>query len=421
MRFRPLLIRLTALCCGFLLQTMSAHAAPKHILLRSAWQVINIGDIGHTPGILRLLQEQIPDAEVTLWPGQSIHGPVEEMLRRNFPKLRIVSTPEEVAQAFKECDFLLHSSGSGLVAKDSLAKWSKETGKPYGVYGISLPGAYAETLPVLDAETRDILTRSRFVFFRDSVSLQYAKDNGVASPVMDFAPDAAFGVALRNDAAADKFLAENHLQPGKYLCVIPRLRFTPMWEIHHRPMNDGSRQREAVNNALKEHDNAPLREAVIAVARQTDLKVLLCPEDESQMAVGKEMIFDKLPDDVKAKVVWREHFWLTDEAVSTYVKSAGLLSLEMHSPILCIANVVPAIVCRFKQQTTKGFMWRDIGLKEWLFDMDKPDEVTQIVPTTLALVTDPAAAKQKTAKAQAFIQQRQRETMKILETVLNQP
>jgi hypothetical protein len=42
--------------------------APR-ILLRSSWQSVNIGDIGHTPGALALLQKYIPQAEVTLWPG----------------------------------------------------------------------------------------------------------------------------------------------------------------------------------------------------------------------------------------------------------------------------------------------------------------------------------------------------------------
>jgi len=34
-------------------------------------------------------------------------------------------------------------------------------------------------------------------------------------------------------------------------------------------------------------------------------------------------------------------------------------------------------------------MWRDIGLDDWLFDMDQPDEVARIVPTVLALAQDP--------------------------------
>ena len=86
-------------------------------------------------------------------------------------------------------------------------------------------------------------------------------------------------------------------------------------------------KRHARNEAMKEHDHAALREAIIAVVRETELKVLLCPEDMTQMAVGKEMLCDKLPDDVRQRVVWRENFWLTDEALSTYVRSAGLFGI----------------------------------------------------------------------------------------------
>ncbi len=89
------------------------------------------------------------------------------------------------------------------------------------------------------------------------------------------------------------------------------------------------------------------------------------------MAVGKEMFYDKLPADVKPRVVWREKFWLTDEALSTYVRSAGLFGSEMHSPIMALGNGIPAIVCRFEEQTSKGIMWRDIGLGDWLFDLDQ--------------------------------------------------
>jgi len=132
------------------------------------------------------------------------------------------------------------------------------------------------------------------------------------------------------------------------------------------------------------------------------------------MAVGKEMILDKLPDDVRAKVVWRRDYWLTDEAVSTYIRSAGLFGNEMHSPIMCVGHGIPALVCRFHEQTSKGFMWRDIGLGDWLFDLDNEADVSRIVPAALALAQDPAAAKTKTRKARDFVRQRQRETMAVL-------
>src|SRR5690606_21643310 len=104
----------------------------------------------------------------------------------------------------------------------------------------------------------------------------------------------------------------------------------------------------------------------------------------------------------------------TDEALSTYVRSAGIFGLEMHSPIMCIGNGVPAIVCRFEEQTSKGFMWRDIGLNDWLFDMDNLGDVVRITPTVMSLITDRDAALQQVASAQKVVTTRQRETMKVV-------
>jgi polysaccharide pyruvyl transferase WcaK-like protein len=376
---------------------------PLRIVLRSSWQTVNIGDIAHTPGVLHLLEQYLPDAEVRLWPSSVSNG-VEEMLLKRFPKLKIIKGREDILAAFSECDFLLHGSGPGFVAQKDVAKWRQETGKPYGIYCITFASA--------DAEAKELLSGARFVYFRDSVSLQFAKDHGVTSPIMEFCPEGSFAVDLRNDAAADAFLKANGLEAGKFLCCIPRYRNTPYWKI--KPGVAFDEKKHARNEAMKEHDLAPLRDAIIAVVRETPMKVLVCPEDASQMEIGKEMLVDKLPAEVKAKVVWRPSYWLTDEALSTYVRSAGLFGAEMHSPIMCIGNGIPAIVCRWKEQTSKGLMWRDIGLGEWLFDMDIEEEIPRIVPAVLAMAKNPAEAKGKALKARDFVQKRQQESMALI-------
>jgi polysaccharide pyruvyl transferase WcaK-like protein len=297
-----------------------------------------------------------------------------------------------------------------MVGHRDVAAFVKHTGKPFGVYGITYGG--------FGTAEKEILSQARFAYFRDSVSLEKAKSDGIKSPIMDFAPDAAFACDVRDDASAAEFLKKTNLEEGKFLCCIPRLRYTPYWHIRKQTMTIESEKRHQRNEAMKEHDHAPLRNAIIAVVRQTPMKVLLCPEDRSQMAVGKEMLLDKLPDDVKPKVVWREKFWLTDEALSTYLKSAGLFGLEMHSPIMCIGNGIPAIVGRFAEQTSKGFMWQDIGLGDWLFDFDKEEDLPKLTPAVLSMINDPAAAKAKVAKAGDFVQQRQRETMATIRETL---
>ena len=384
----------------------AAESRPPRILLRSSWQTVNIGDIGHTPGVLALLEKHLPEVEVRLWPGDVGNG-VKEMLQQRFPKLIFVQGSEALKAAFTECDFLLHGSGPSLVSAEGIERWVKETGKPYGVYGITLPPDKAGEREIT------LLSKARFVYFRDSVSLQSAKDKGVTCPVMEFCPDGAFGVDLRNDAKATEFLTKHDLKDGQFLCCIPRYRNTPYWSIPSKKQKLDE-AKLAMNEKFKEHDHAPLRDAITKVVRETSLKILLCPEDETQMALGKEMVFDKLPEDVKSKVVWRSEFWLTDEALSVYVSSAGLFGNEMHSPIMCIGNGIPAIVCRWNTQTSKGFMWRDIGLKDWLFDFEQETDVQQMPAAVLAMAKDPAAAKAKAAKAREFVQQRQKETMAAL-------
>lgn len=387
----------------------AADKSRPNILLRSSWQTVNIGDIGHTPGVLALLETYLPEAQVRLWPSNVGDG-VSDMLQRRFPKLEIIQK-SDIAAAMRDADFLLHGSGPSLVAAKDLARWRQETGKPYGVDGI--------TFSSKDPTVIDLLNNARFVYFRDSVSLDFAKKAGVKSPVTEFGPDGAFAIDLKNDEAALSFMAANKLEQGKFLCCIPRLRNTPYWKIRNQPMTDKDKRSHETNEKMKEHDHAPLREAIIAVARQTNLKILVCPEDRSQMAVGKEMLVDPLPEDVKSRVVWRENYWLTDEALSTYRRSAGLFGNEMHSPIMCIGNGIPAIVCRWAQQTSKGYMWRDIGLGEWLFNMDEESEIPGIAPAVLAMAKDPQNAKAKAIKARAFVQQHQKEMMATLRKALD--
>lgn len=394
-----------------------AFARPRapRILLRSSWQVVNIGDIAHTPGVLALIERHIPEAEVVLWASGDLSPEVAAMEHNRFPKLKIVkgsigatgkASNAELQMAIDWADFLLHGSGPSLVAAKDVAAFVEHAQKPFGVYGIT-HGSFAEGI------SKQLLARAKFTFFRDSVSLQRAKDEGVACPIMGFAPDGAFACDLNDDTSALKLLEKFQLQPGKFLCCLSRLRFTPYWSIpgSKRPYDESKHRR---NEAMKQHDHEPIRKAIEEVVRSSDLKVLLCPEDMTQMAVGKELLLDKLPADVRRQVVWKQDFWLTDQALSVYRRSAGLFGSEMHSPIMAVGNGVPAIVCRFEEQTSKGIMWKDIGLGDWLFDLDKEQDCQQVPIAVKQMALDLPTARQKTAAARDRVLQLQAESMQIV-------
>jgi polysaccharide pyruvyl transferase WcaK-like protein len=393
-------------------------ARRPRIVLRSSWQTVNIGDIAHSPGVMRLLSDYIPEADVTLWP-MNVGDGVREMLERNFPQIRIIggrlrddgsADNEELERALSEADFLLHGSGPSIVAARDLGLWRKRTDKPYGIDGITI-SSVTET-------TRELMDNAQFVYFRDSVSLKLAQDSGVRCPIMEFGPDGAFAVNLRNDPPAEAFLAEHGLEPGRFLVAIPLLRYTPYYKMRGTEPTEEDLRRKAISDKMKDSDHAKVREAIVAFVRETKMKVLAAPEVRYQIEVAKEQFVDKMPDDVRPYVVWRDKFWLTDEAVSVYARAFAMIGMDMHSPIMAVANGTPTVHCRFKEQTSKNFMWRDIGLGDWLFDIDEQADGANITAALLGIARDPAAARAKVAKAMDFVHERQKASMEVLRKCL---
>lgn len=376
------------------------------ILLRNGWQSQNIGDIAHYMGMMELLKLHGIDADVSFWSSNMENG-ADALFKKHFPEVPFFKDKESVAKAFKECDFFLHGSSSGFGAWKDARRWHDETGKPFGVMGISLTSAEEGMV--------ETLKLAKFVYFRDGVSAQAATVIfGVSKPpAMGWGPDTAFGITkLRDEERAIAYLKANGLEEGKFLCCIPRYRWTPFWTLHKdRPVD---KVKLARSEEMKEHDHAPYREAIIRLVREAGVKVLVTHEDQTQIQLGKEVLFDPLPDDVKKNVVWRDTYWLTDEALSIYVRSLGLFGNEMHSPIMCIANGIPATVGRWDEQTNKGFMWRDVGLDDWLFTMDDEARVAQIPETILAFAKDRAGSKAKAEKARQIVLAKQKEQFESL-------
>jgi polysaccharide pyruvyl transferase WcaK-like protein len=351
-------------------RTRGQGKGPGHILLRSSWQTVNIGDIAHTPGMLALLERHLPDSRITLWPNRLSDG-VRALLLKRFPKLQIASSEDEKRQARADCDFCLHGSGPGLVGWRELETWQK-TGKPYGFGGVTLNDDEIK-------DRRELLAGAEFVYCRDTLSLAALQESGLTGPVLEFGPDATFHLDLFDDERAEAFLRRHALERGNFACFVPRLRYTPYWKEGRKYAAGEIEKRHAENEQHREADHAKLRAAIVAWVRTTSNKALLCPEMTYQVELLRPLLFDPLPDDVKPRVVVRPDYWLTDEAASTYARAAAVVSFEMHSPIIAVASGTPAIHLRQPTDTRKGQMWRDVGLEEWLFEIESAtgDEIAE--------------------------------------------
>lgn len=408
---------------------------PPQILLRSSWQSVNIGDIGHTPGALTLLETHFPEAEVTLWPGELGHGS-RELLTNAFPPLKIAEgrvdgagkpTTPELAQAWEETDLYLNGSGSGFPGREHALAFRKATGKPLGVLGVStdpISGfggdrepeggtldeicAAAAQLPSTDLseDLRYVIDRAAFFFCRDTISRDYLKSQNVKTPIVEFGPDAQLAMKLRDDAKGFAFLAANQLEEGKFICVIPRLRYTPYYRIRNVARVPTDDIKDAINNRTTEQDHAKLRDMIIAYVTQTGNKVMVCAEMTYQVPMGKEVLVDPLPAEVKKNVIWRDSYWLPDEAASVYSKALAVVSVECHSPLIAYHNGTPAFYVRQPTDTCKGQMYRDFGAGEWFFEVDETSG-EQLWSRLSAVHRDPAAARAKVKSIMATVDARQ--------------
>jgi hypothetical protein len=372
---RSFIKQTTFLSAGLLLKStlsgMNLRRNPT-ILVVSGWQDVNIGDIAHTPGLLHVLETFLPESNIILWKKSNATQEVRQLLESNFPRIRVlygtvdqshhVESPE-LLEAISKADLMIHGSGPSLVGADNLSCWMKLTTKPFGVFGVTLqdPGAYHT----------GILKKAAFIFTRETLSIDHLAKVGIAGSHVQFAPDATFFLHIHNRVKAEGFLKENGLQERKFICAIPRLRYTPYHKYGRSSWTQEKiRQVEETNLKYKETDHAKLREAMIVWVRETGNKVLVCPEMTYEVDIMDELLIHPLPEDVKPFVVKRG-YWLPDEAASVYEKAHTVLSFECHSPIIAAANGTPFLYLRQPEDTIKGQMYYDLGFDKSIFEIEQ--------------------------------------------------
>ncbi|MBI3207752.1 MAG: polysaccharide pyruvyl transferase family protein [Candidatus Solibacter usitatus] len=359
---------------GALAAAAAAQNSQRTILLRTAWQARNIGDVCFTPAMLSAIERFLPGTKVIAWMAHRNEG-IDAMVRRAHPNVELLHASfgsegkemdPRLRDAFARASLFLFNSGPifsyGLheqyswdrtMANANLLLYAKEAGVPYGIYGQSFD-RFAWPSPLL---FRRLLGDAAFVFTRDTNSLRYLESLHVKPPVLGFAPDIAFHFRLRDDAPAQAFLQSKRLEAGKFLVSIVHYALLDRPGVRERGEEFGAKHRQVLANWI----------------RETGLPVLVVAEDEREVEMGKRVLIDPQPEEIRRKMILRETFWRPDEALSTYLQSRALFSMEPHSCIFAMANGIPSLHCHTWAFGRKAEMFVDLGLGEWVFNLADAD------------------------------------------------
>jgi len=139
---------------------------------------------------------------------------------------------------------------------------------------------------------------------------------------------------------------------------------------------------------------------------------------DKEIAHNKRLLFDPLPDDVKAQVVLRDTFWLPDEAASVFAKARIVVCHEPHSCIIALAMGTPILHPSSLIHGPKREMFADIGLRDWLLDLDA-QPAGEITAAVMKIHADFPAAVAKVKAAMHFVTEQQAATMRVVAALLS--
>jgi polysaccharide pyruvyl transferase WcaK-like protein len=386
----------------------------KTVLLQCGWATKNIGDVGHTPGTLRFMEQHLPDARLVLWL-QSSNKAVDAMLAKRFPKVQVVrgSLTEKdgpVQQAIAGCDFFLRGPGMGQSTDFML--YCDKLGKPWGLQGQSY---FPDMVTGRGAEQRiALLNKAAFIYCRDSKTLKTLQDAGVKPPVLEFGPDGCFGIDVRDEEKALARLKKHGLEEKKFITLQLRTHSPTSPGVDDNRPQKLNPLHPTPQNIADDTRRAKVYQDLIAMwVKETGWKVVIAPEVFKEMEYNKKFIYDPLPDDLKKHVVNFDEFWNADEACSFYARAHTVICHEPHTPIMALAMGTPMMHTFSEFHSPKCWMFKDIGLEEWAPEFDSTP-ATRMFEILMGIHKDYAGAQAKVKKAMAYVEERAAAQMQAL-------
>lgn len=337
-------------------------------------------------------------------------GEVIASLKENHPG---------VIEAYKRAGFLIFSSGTVLNFGRLQIRdfWSyalhfalplmvaRHLGVPYGINGhsfdaIDWPG---------DLVLRRVLKDAAFVYSRDSDSAEYLRQRDLHNHRDGYRPDTSFFFSVRDNEWAERFLAEHGLSKRNFIILITRHPSLSFGKGQEWDKVGGDPTGGSVSPERQEGHMEKLRTFAQEWTSRTGVPLLMGLETRAAQEPMRRWLACGLTEN--PKVVWLEEFWASEQAFSVYEQARIIISMEMHSIIMGIKAHTPVVHIPFRECGRKAKMMTDLGLEDWLLDIDEMSSEDLLV-TCLKIHENYEASVTRTRQATDYATELGRDVMK---------
>ena len=276
---------------------------------------------------------------------------------------------------------------------------ARRLGIPYGIGSQSFD---ALEWPV-DTLYSTLFNDAEFVYCRDSDSLNYLCHRVLTNKSSGWRPDTTFFFNGFDEAWAETFLAEHALEEKKYLCVM--LRISDEKPDFNDPTGGTVSEERQLDHMRK------MKNFLEQWIEKSSCKVLLCHETRGTLISAKTRLYDILSKNAQKQCVYMDEFWTSEQAYSVFKHARIITSMEMHSIIMSLNVGTPAIHNPYDECGRKKWMLRDLGLGDWLVDIDSPSSENDMLEAAMNIHENYRRGKERIKKLLPDLKVRALETL----------
>lgn len=346
----------------------------KKIIIRGAWSKDVLLDRIYMPAMFRVIQQNIPGADISFWPDLE-DMMVMEKLRTIITKMKILSgsigaqandSTGDINSELESADLLVNI-GNILGGQDTINfrshlinslpafTFCRDKGVMYGFHSLKLRDRWYENKDLVK-----VINEASFAYTSFPIDKKLLSDSGVVNKNFGFAPDAAYRFDLMEDSIASKYLETIGLSGKEYLLL----------NIQKSGLDNGEKTiaeyREYFMN---------LAEAWIT---KTGNAVLAISDNGDDFGFLQEIFAGNIPEKIKSRIFIREDLRNPAEVLSVVDEARICIGNVPSLTMMAISSRVPVIFTRINREDIPGRYIEPFiaGNRVVNLDASSPDDLT---------------------------------------------